>query len=305
MKRTYRTTNWSAYNAALKARGSLTLWLDPQMTWAGRSTGRRGRRPGFSDEAIQCCLTFKGMFGLSLRQTVGFVESLFCLAGLDWAVPDYSTLSRRQGQLTVVIPARAFASGLVLLVDSTGVKVSGEGEWKTRQYGATYRRRWLKVHLGVDAQTLEIRAIGVTNNSLGDASILPEFLDQLPGEERLVSVCADGAYDTRNCHEAIAQKSAQAMIPPRNNARLWKEGTPGALTRHPLVHCVRTLRAKGWKRLSGYHRRSRIEAKMRCFKLLGERLSARDFDRQVAEVHLRAVILNRFTHLGTPLSVRL
>ena len=245
------------------------------------------------------------MFGLSLRQTVGFVESLFCLAGLDWAVPDYSTLSRRQGQLTVVIPARASASGLALLVDSTGVKVSGEGEWKTRQYGATYRRRWLKVHLEVDTQTLEIRAIGVTNNSVGDASILPELLDQLPGEERLVSVCADGAYDTRNCHEAIAQKSAQAMIPPRNNARLWKEGTPGALTRHPLVHCVRTLRAKGWKRLSGYHRRRRIEAKMRCFKLLGERLSARDFDRQVAEVHLRAVILNRFTHLRTPLSVPL
>ena len=114
-----------------------------------------------------------------------------------------------------------------LLVDSTGVKVSGEGEWETRQYGATYRRRWLKVHLGIDAQTLEIRAIGVTNNSLGDASILPELLHQLPGEERLVSVCADGAYDTRNCHEAIAQKSAQAMIPPRNKARLWKEGPRG------------------------------------------------------------------------------
>ena len=100
----YKTLNWPAYNKALKRRGSLTIWFDPGMAWAAKPTSKRGRQPVYSDAAVQTCLTMKVLFGMALRQTTGFVESLLRLIGLDWAVPDFSTLSRRQKTLKVNIP---------------------------------------------------------------------------------------------------------------------------------------------------------------------------------------------------------
>ena len=175
----YRTTNWPAYKASLKRRGSLMVWLDPKLQWQASPSGRAGRPELFSDAAIQFCLTLKCMFGLGLRQATGLAESLLELAQLDWNVPDYSTLSRRQKTLSVAITARSSLGGLHLLVDSTGVKMLGEGEWKIRKHGADYRRQWRKVHLGVDAQTLEIRAIEVTDNAIGDAPMRPQLLAQI------------------------------------------------------------------------------------------------------------------------------
>lgn len=131
---TYKTRNWPAYNKALKRRGSLTIWFDPTMTWAAMPTGKRGRQPAYGDAAIQTCLTMKVLFGMALRQTTGFVESLLQLIGLDWAVPDFSTLSRRQKGLKVNIPYRGSEGPLHLLIDSTGIKVEGEGEWNARMY---------------------------------------------------------------------------------------------------------------------------------------------------------------------------
>ena len=129
---TYRTTNWRAYNEALRRRGSLLVWFDPETEWLaasqGRPGGRRGRPATFSDAAIQTCLTLKALFGLPLRQTQGLVASLLELAGLDWPVPDFSTLCRRSSGLTVQIPYRQGVSALHLLVDSTGIKAAGEGE---------------------------------------------------------------------------------------------------------------------------------------------------------------------------------
>ena len=126
---TYKTLNWPAYNEARKRRGSLTIWFDPEMSWDAAPTGKRGRQPVYSDTAIQTCLTMKVLFGMALRQTTGFVESLLRLIGLDWAVPDFSTLSRRQKTLKVIIPFRGSQGPLHLLIDSTGIKVEGEGEW--------------------------------------------------------------------------------------------------------------------------------------------------------------------------------
>ncbi len=137
----------------------------------------------FSEAAIQFCLTLRRMFGLALRQTTGLAESLLRLARLDWAVPDYTTLCRRQKTLSVTIPARPNKTGLHLLIDSTGVKMLGEGEWKTKKHGADYRRQRRKVHLGIDAQTLEIRTIEITDNAIGDAPMLPELLARMPPDE--------------------------------------------------------------------------------------------------------------------------
>ncbi len=302
-KQKYRTTNWKAYNAALKARGSLLIWVDQDMCWHGTASGNRGRSPKYSEAAIQFCLTIKGLFNLALRQAMGMAQSLLKLAGLDWAVPDFSTVSRRQKHLTVAIAANTTTTGLHLLVDGTDIKMLGEGEWKRKKHGADYRRQWRKVHLGIDASTLEIRAIEVTDNATGDAPMLPCLLDQIDANETIASVSGDGAYDTRACHDAIARRGAQAIIPTRKNGKPWKDLRPGAEARNAILHAIRRLGRRIWKKWSGYHRRSLVETKMRCFKLFGERVMARDFDRQVAELQVRAAILNRFTRLGTPTTV--
>lgn len=179
----------------------------------------------------------------------------------------------------------------------------GEGEWKTKKHGAEYRRQWRKVHLGIDAETLEIRAIEVASNRVGDAQVLPELLNQIPRDERIDSVSGDGAYDTKNGHAAIADRDAEAIIPVRRNGKLWKENTLGARARNETLLATERLGRTIWKKWSGYHRRSLVETKMRCFKLLGERVDARLVNSQVAELQIRAALLNRFTQLGTPITV--
>ena len=160
------------------------------------------------------------------------------------------------------------------------------------------------MHLGVDAQTLEIRAIEVTDNAIGDAPMLPYLLALIPEDELLYSVSADGAYDTKACHEAIAHRQATAIIPTRKNARPWAESRAGAQARNEILRATRKFGRSIWKKWSGYHRRSLVETKMGCFKRLGERVMARDFERQVTELQVRVSILNRFTQLGTPETVR-
>ena len=300
----YRTSNWPSYNAALKSRGSLLLWIDKDMAWFAAPSGKRGRSQVFSDASIQFCLSIKGLFHLPLRQCIGMVESLLKLAHLDWPPPDYSTVCRRQKDLVVNIPYRPSTGGLHLLIDSTGIKMLGEGEWKRKKHGADYRRQWRKVHLGIDAETLEIRAIEVTDNATGDAQVLPALLEQIPLTEIITAVSGDGAYDTKGCHAAIAARGADAIIPSRKNGQEWKGGCAGAKARNEILRTTQRLGRTIWKKWSTYHRRSLVETKMRCFKLLGERVMARDFDRQVAELQIRAALLNRFTQLGTPVTVR-
>jgi len=298
----YKTKNWSSYNDSLKQRGSLSIWFDPEMVWTPLPSGKRGRQQQFSDAAIQACLTLKVLFGLPLRQTTGFVQSLLRLVGLDWAVPDFSTLCRRQRTLNVSLPYRGSRGPLHLLIDSTGIKAEGEGEWNARKHGGPKRRVWRKIHIGIDEETLEVRAVEVTGSNIGDAPMLPELLTQIPSDQDIGSVTADGAYDTRKCHEAIAARRAHAVIPPRKNAKPWKPTSDGAIARNDAVNAQRYLGRTLWRRWSGYHRRSRVETKMHCVKLLGQSLMARDFERQVAEIQIRIVVLNRYTALGIPIT---
>ena len=238
---TYKTRNWAEYNLSLKRRGSLLIWFDPEMEWEATFSGRRGRQQTYSAAAIQACLTLKVLFGLPLRQTTGFVESLLKLVGLDWSVPDFSTLCRRQKTLSVAIPYKGSAGPLHLLVDSTGIKAEGEGEWNACKHGGSKRRLWRKIHIGIDEETLEIRAIEVTSSSIGDAPMLPDLLNQIAPDQLLGSVTADGAYDTRKCHDAIAARNAHAVIPPRKNAKMWKPDTPGARARNEAVRSSKYL----------------------------------------------------------------
>lgn len=299
----YKTTNWVAYNAALKSRGSLTIWPDRGMQWLATPNDKRGRQRVFGDATIQFCLSIKCLFGLVQRQSLGLVESQLRLVGLDWPVPDYSTISRRQQTLQVQLPYLPSHTALDLLVDSTGIKFIGEGEWRRKKHGAEYRRQSRKVHLAIDAHSMEVQAIEVIDNGVGDEPMLPELLNQIPPDEPIASVSVDRAYDTKACHAAIAQRQAHALIPPRKNASLWKVKHIGDLARNEAVRaCVRLGR---WlcKKWSGYHRRRLVETKMHCFKRLGERVMARTFERQVAESHVRVALLNRFTELGRPTTV--
>ncbi len=156
----------------------------------------------------------KVLFGMPLRQTAGFVESLLRLAGLDWKVPDFSTLCRRQKVMNVAIPYRGGSGPLNLLIDATGIKVEGERGWSARKHGGPKRHLWRKLHLGMDEETLEIRAVGVTTNNVGDAPMLPDLLDQIPPDREIATVTADGAYNTRRCHNVIAARGAAVIIPP-------------------------------------------------------------------------------------------
>lgn len=253
---------------------------------------------------IHTCLTIKVLFKLPLRQTTGMVASLLKLADLDWAVPDYTTLCRRQKTLAVQIPYRRADGPLNLLVDSTGIKFLGDGEWQARKHGVQGRRQWRKVHLAMDTATSDIRAVEFTPSSDGDSPVLPELLDQIPEGEEIGTVTADGAYDTRRCHTAIIDRQATAIIPIRKNGRPWKEDCPAAIARNETLRATRHYGRAFWKRWTGYHARSRIEAKMRCLKAFGERIAARDPDRQTAEIQIRVALMNRFSALGTAEIVR-
>lgn len=213
-------------------------------------------------------------------------------------MPDFSTLCRRQRTLPVSIPYRGSSGPLHLLIDSTGIKTEGEGEWNARKHGGLKRRLWRKIHIGIDEETLEIRAVEVTSSSIGDAPMLPDLLNQIPADEDLGSVTADSAFDTRKCHDAIAARNSHAVIPPRKNAKFWKVDTPGAIARNEAVRSSKYLGRALWRHLTGYHRRSRVETKMHCLKLLGQRLSARDFDRQVAEIQIGPPSIMASQHLA-------
>lgn len=309
-KTLYRTRNWREYSAALVNRGSLTVWIDENVakTWINTElSGGKGASDYYSDTAIMTVLMLKEVFALRLRQSEGFTRSVLQLMGLELDVPNYSTLCRRRKRLAVSLGATPSNQRRHLVVDSTGVKIYGEGEWKVRQHGASKRRTWRKLHLGVDATTHEIVAAVATSNNLTDAMVFGDLLDQVDGD--IAQVSADGAYDKRAVYTAINERNAQrstttrAVIPPRRNAKIWKHGNTKAerLDRDENLRSIRKHGRAAWKRQSQYHRRSLAETGMYRFKtIFGERLNARLFESQATEMFIKCAALNTMTRLGMP-----
>jgi IS5 family transposase len=303
-KRRYRLRNWAEYNRCLVARGSLTLWVSDDVLGAWRAherTGRRGAPRTYTDAAVLCMATLGEVYRLPLRATEGLLRSLLGLLGLELPVPDHTTLSRRRRSLRVRLPRRAKNEPLHLVVDSTGVKVFGEGEWKVRQHGYSRRRTWRKLHLAVDEATGEFAAAAVTTNDFKDSELLADLLGGVTGE--VAQVSADGGYDSRNCYDAIGERGARAAIPPQKRARIWRHGNTKA-ERHARDENLRRIRRvgrAGWKRESGYHRRSLAEtAVFRLKTIFGGGVRARSFAGQAAQMLVRCAALNRMTHLGMP-----
>lgn len=266
----------------------------------------RGRPRLYSDALIQALLGLKTVLRLPLRALQGFAQSLPELAFATLPVPNYTTLSRRAQTLDVQLPVMGNGKPLHLVVDSTGVKVYGEGEWKVRQHGCSKRRTWRKVHLVLDANTGQVRAALMTHQDVADGDVPAELLDQIPDDERLDVIGGDGAYDTKPCHAAIAARGATPSIPPREGAAHWPASTPGARWRNDTVDVIAQVGRREWKKDSGYHRRSLAENAMYRFKTLtGNRLWARHTDSQVTEVAIRVGVINRMADLARPQSVRI
>jgi hypothetical protein len=306
-KATYRVRNWAQYNAALVNRGSLTIWIDPEALEAWHHDGppRWGARFLYSDLAIPLLLTLRAVFHLPLRATQGMAQSIFDLMGLELDVPHYSTLCRRAITTRIELPKQAVGP-VHLVLDSTGLKLYGEGEWKVRQHGYSKRRTWRKLHLAIDADSHEIQAAMVTDAGVTDAETAAPLLDQV--EREIAAVGADGAYDRREVYEAAAARGAKPLIPPRKDAKIWVHGNTHGPP-HPRDVNLREIRRKGraaWKRDSGYHRRSLVETAMGRIKgIFGERLRSREWSRQAKELGIRCRALNIMTHLGMPMSVKL
>jgi hypothetical protein len=303
-KQAYRLRNWKHYNAALVQRGSLTLWVSDEVITAWRNTektGKPGKPRTYSDTAVLCMATLKEVYHLPLRATQGLLRSIMKLLGLDLPVMDYSQLSCRCATLEVALPRRHKHEPLHMVVDSTGVKVFGEGEWKVRQYGYTKRRTWRKLHLGADETTGESVAAVVTTNNVADSQVLEEMLEQV--EDEIEQVSGDGSYDKRNCYEAIKKRKAKAAIPPQHNAKIWQHGNSKQerLMRDENLRRIRQVGRKQWKKEIGYHRRSLAETQMfRVKTIFGDRVSARQFAGQATQVLVRCAALNQMTHLGMP-----
>jgi hypothetical protein len=303
----YKIQNWAEYNQALIRRGDITWWFDQDVIaqWQqGQRTGRRGRPVIYSDVALQCMLALRLLYRLPLRAAQGLLGSLLGLLGCMLPVPNYSTLCRRQRHLSLDLGVSPTEGPRHVLVDSTGLKVFGEGEWKVRQHGVGERRTWRKLHLAVDAKTREIVAMALTESNRSDCEMLPSLLLQIDG--KLSKVGADGAYDTWECRYAIIQREALAVIPPGTDAVInGNDQIEEVRQRDQAIREIKEDGLKTWKQNSDYHQRSLAETTMfRMKTTFGGELQSRVIQNQIAEAVMKSHILNRFIQEGLPQSVR-
>ena len=312
-KNEYRIRNWRRYNQSLQNRGSITFWFTPEVIkkWYSEEPSEGPGRPKFySDDAIVCALMIRAVFHSKLRQLQGFMESLMEILGLDLDCPHYSVFCRRAKKLSIPIqkPLRP-GEKLNIIFDSTGLKVFGEGEWKTRKHGYSKRRTWRKLHVGMCADSGQIVIGALSSNALTDAAAMVEMMDHLD-ECSLGDVYGDGAYDTIGCRMAIHDRGGRQIIPPPVNAQICRKDPPPCLIdRNDAVEKIRGGGQEGrklWKENSGYHKRSLIETLMFRFKtIMGGDLRSRIWRNQVAEALIKLQALNKMTELGMPESYKM
>jgi hypothetical protein len=307
-KQRYRVTNWAEYDASLRQRGSLTVWFSDEAIAAWRAEPRttRGGQPHYSALAIRTALTLWAVFRLALRQTEGLIGSILQLLGLDLAVPDHSTLSRRAENLETPKPCPNSRGPVHLLVDSTGLRLCGPGEWLIEKHGTRRRRSWRKLHIGVDAESGQILASELTSHDVDDGSQVEPLLDQITAP--LVSLTGDGAYDQAGIYGTVAERhpDADVIIPPRSTAVLSEDGetTPTQRDRH--LQSIAEHGRMTWQKRSGYNRRSLVEAAIsRLKRVIGDALRSRSDRRRATEIAIAVHALNRMLELGRPKCVRI
>ena len=305
-KKKYRIRNWREYERGLRSRGDVTIWLseDAIAAWVPPKNGLRGGQRRYSNLAVRTALTLRVVFSLPLRQTEGFLDSLLRLMGLNLKAPDHTTLSRRNQIVAVPPLTRSHDGPIDLIVDSTGLKILGCGEWNAHKHKASKKRRdWRKLHIGVDAEGF-IVAAELTASSRDDASTLPALLDTI--EVPIRRFTADGAYDHRSVYDQLSAAGTEnvvIVIPPRRSAVSAGPTDGPWAQRDTALERIRQVGRREWQKESGYRQQARVENSFFRYKsVLGGGLKARQGKAQRREVAIGCHILNRMAELGRPKS---
>ncbi|MCC2651299.1 MAG: Transposase of ISAli17, family, subgroup [Microvirga sp.] len=304
----YRVKNWRDYDAALRRRGDLTVWVTAEAieAWTPANTGRRGRPQRYSEMVVETGLMLRLAFARPWRQTEGMLASIMQLLGLELPVPDHTTFSRRSVNLTVAKAVRTATGPVNVVIDSTGLKVFGAGEWQREKHGGKGRRTWRKLHLAVDPESGAILTSELTTTEDGDASQVGPLLDQISGP--IASVTADGAYDGAPVYRIIAERdpAAAVIIPPRSTAVPSDTAETAPTQRDRHLQMIQERGRLGWQKAVNYGRRSLGEVAMMRYKtVIGRRLHARTMPTQEAEAAAGCKVLNIMTRLGMPVSRRI
>ena len=303
----YKVRNWQAYNIGLKHRGSITLWLSEsaQSEWkAATKTISRGRPRLYSDISIITCLTIRKVFHLGLRQCEGFIASLFKSMKLDLPVPDYTILCRRAAKLAIQLPVHRPSGPIDIVVDSTGLKVYGEGEWKVRKHGAGKHRTWMKLHLAIDSSNQQVQACELTTNAVDDAEVVEGLLTAIG--PAIDSFTGDGAYDKTKVRKPLYGATIKQIIPPQHNAVQSKGDKDFLRSRDEAVSTIKAKGRKEWKVEVGYHKRSLAETAMFRYKtIIGAGLQSRKLENQKAEAIISCTIINQMLQLIKPISIKI
>jgi hypothetical protein len=305
-KKAYRVRNWKDYNKSLVNRGSLTFWFSPEtMDQQAFSHGNQH----YTDMMISCALTLRQLYRLPLRATQGMMSSLINLAKLEGRAPDYTTLCRRGKTLKINLGVKKSSGTLNILIDSTGIKVMGEGEWKMRCHGKTRRRLWRKLHIAMDLETQTILSATMTESARLDGNYLPMLMGRIEGKiERMIG---DGAYDKKGCYQCAYERGATPIFPPQHDAIIQRnkiKKDPALLARDKTIEFInegedRNKQLKLWKKINHYHDRSLVETMMMRMKtLFGDEMRSRTFENQYTDLMIRCAAINKINTLGLPMS---
>ena len=306
-KQKCKVTNSAAYDAALRQRGSLTVWFTDEAVaaWTAEPCKTRGGQRWYSPLAIMTALTLRAVFRLALRQTEGLIGSILQLLGLDLAAPDHSTLSRRAETLEVV-RLRCGREPVHLLVDSTGLRLCGPGGWLEEKHGTKRRRAWKMLHLATDVATGQIVASVLTSRDADDGLQVGPLLERVGGS--VASLTSDGPYDRDDVYPEVAARHSNAavIVPPRASA--VPSGTVETAPTQQDAHlrCIAERARTGWQRASGYNWRALVEADVSRWKrVIGDGLRSQIDRRQATEVAIAAKALNHMLDLGRPEYIRI
>ena len=300
-KTKYSVSNWPEYERGLVQRGDVTVWLTPKAIAASSPApnGRRGGQRKYSNLAIDAALALRLVFHLPLRQTEGFLNSVFNMMGVDLVAPDHTTLSRRSQRLDVALRRAPAAEPIHLVIDNTGLSIVGQGEWAAAKHGGKGKRGWKKLHLGVDGCGVIVAQV-LTDGTADDAKTGLELIEAVEGD--ITVVAGDAAYDTVAVYDAVDARGAKVIVPPTRSAVVSRR-SPRSTARDQTIKRVEEIGRRRWKKESGYHQQGTVEnAFFRYKTILGDRLRARSWEAQVAEALTACNVLNRMFELGRPAS---
>lgn len=309
-KQKYKVTNWPEYNEALKRRGDVEIWLSQEVidNWYNEDCKQdgTGKQNEYSDLAIMVCHEIRKVFRLPLRQTEGFINSLFRIKNISITCPSYSSLSKRLNKLNIKCPRyrktdRPDDDLAAIAIDSTGLKRFGKGEWHQAKHKISGKRSWRKLHVAVNDKHF-IQSCKLTDRFTHDDQVIDNLTNQIiiPVDH----VTADGAYDENPIYQKLSDKFpfADIIIPPRKES-VFHLGNHKQRNRN--IAEVTIFGRMAWQRNRNYGQRNHSELAIQRYKrILGNQLQSREFDRQKQEAMIGCGVLNKMTGLGMPVSFK-